>query len=281
MDATSILKNAAQSAVGQIEKAMIEPTDEGGGETPLGGPVSRGGGSLAAGLSAIPGGLEGFRDAASSALKAGVSAVGAAAASYLGGPTRKCFYVQFNPSELSLSGYGGGQVAKTVFSDQGGKIKYESAAVHITLNVKLIFDKVDPLEAFMSDKLSASTTAMAQGAVRSARRAVGKKDDSVQKEVEGFMAALRSQRTRRIIFHWGTMHYPGVLNRVSSQYTMFNVNGQPIRAVVSLSLVCADEEVSPGDMGIWQQHYEEAFQGKDRSYVKAAQKAGNLLNFNL
>ena len=82
MDATSILKNAAQSAVGQIEKAMIEIIDERGGETSLEGPVSMGGGSLAAGLSAIPGGLEGFRDAASSALKAGVSAVGAAAASF-------------------------------------------------------------------------------------------------------------------------------------------------------------------------------------------------------
>ena len=69
MDATSILKNAAQSAVGQIEKAMIEIIDERGGETSLEGPVSMGGGSLAAGLSAILGGLEGFRDAASSALK--------------------------------------------------------------------------------------------------------------------------------------------------------------------------------------------------------------------
>lgn len=57
MDATSILKNAAQSAVGQIEKAMIEIIDERGGETSLEGPVSMGGGSLAAGLSAIPGGL--------------------------------------------------------------------------------------------------------------------------------------------------------------------------------------------------------------------------------
>ena len=50
MDATSILKNAAQSAVGQIEKAMIEIIDERGGETSLEGPVSMGGGRKASAL---------------------------------------------------------------------------------------------------------------------------------------------------------------------------------------------------------------------------------------
>ena len=282
MAVTSMLKNAAQSAGGQIEKAIIEIIDMRGGDLSIDPPVSMGGSSMT-GLSAssVFGGREGLTDAASSVLESGISA-GQNLVSYLGGATRKCFHVQFNPSDLSLSGYGGGRVAKTDFGGKnGGGISYESAAVRITLNVKLIFDKVDPQEAFMSDKLSSSLSSMAQGAVRATREAFGKKDNSVQREVEGFMAALRSKYTNRITFHWGTMNYPGVLNRVSAQYTMFNVKGQPVRAAVTLSLVCADAEVSANSMGIWQKYYEEAFQGKNQSYVKAAQKAGNLLNMNL
>lgn len=282
MAVTSMLKNAAQSVSGQIEKAIIEIIDMRGGDLSIDPPVSMGGSSMT-GLSAAStfGGMEALTDAASSVLESGISAA-KELVSYLGGATRKCFHVQFNPADLSLSGYGGGRVAKTDFSGKnGGGISYESAAVRITLNVKLIFDKVDPQEAFMSDKLSSSVSAMAQGAVRATREAFGKKDNSVQREVEGFMAALRSKYTNRITFHWGTMNYPGVLNRVSAQYTMFNVKGQPVRAVVTLSLVCADAEVSANSMGVWQKYYEEAFQGKNQSYVKAAQKVGNLLNMNL
>ncbi|MCI9436354.1 MAG: hypothetical protein HFH85_04140 [Lachnospiraceae bacterium] len=279
MAVRSILKNAAQTAGGHIEKAVIEIIDMRGRDVSIDPPVSVGGSSVP-GLSAAStfGGMAAVADAAASVLQSGARA---GILPYLSGATRKCFHVQFNPSELSLSGYGGGRVAKTDFSGKGGGISYEAAEVRIVLNVKLIFDKVDPRDAFLSDKLSSSVTAMAQGAVRTTREALGKKDNSVQTQVEGFIAALRSKYTNRITFHWGDMNYPGVLNRVSSQYTMFNVKGQPIRAVVNLSLVCADAEVSPFSMGIWQKHYEEAFQGGSQSYVKAAQKVGNLLNFNL
>ena len=197
------------------------------------------------------------------------------------GATRKLFYVQFNPNELSLSGYGGGLASKTDFSEKGNSITFDKADVRITLNVRLIFDKVDPQDAFMADKANTSTTAMATGAAKAALTAKGKKDYSVQTEVEGFIAALRSKYTRRITFHWGTMTYTGILNRVSAQYTMFNVQGLPVRAFVNLSLVCADEAVSPSSMGMWQAYYQELFEAGNQSYVKAAEKAGNLLNFNL
>lgn len=132
----------------------------------------------------------------------------------------------------------------------------------------------------MADKLNTSATAMATGIAKGVLAGKGKKDNSVQKEVEGFIAALRSKYTRRITFHWGTMNYTGVLNRVSAQYTMFNVLGEPIRAVVGLSLVCADKDVSPGNMGAWQKYYVELFGGGDQSFV-GAQKIGNLININL
>lgn len=281
MDVTSILNNAAQSVTGNIEKAVIEIIDMRGRDLKLEPPVSMGGaGASAFGLSAAStfGGSAALTDAAGDfAGKAGDSLL-----SWLEGATRKCFYVQFNPSELTLSGYGGGRVTKTDYTSEKGKgISFEQAAVRITLNVKLIFDKVDPQDAFMADKLNTSATAMMEGAAKGVRSALGKKDNSVQTEVEGLIAALHSTYTRRITFHWGTMNYTGVLNRVSAQYTMFNVKGQPIRATVALSLVCADKDVAPNSMGVWQEYYQNAFQGGSQSYVKTAQKAGNLLGINL
>ncbi len=256
MDIKSILKNGASQTIGNIEKAIIEITDEREEELTVEKPVSMGGASL---------------------LKSGLSLPGMPR-----GVNKRCFYVQFNPSELSLSGYGGGQVAKTDYSSKDGKgVTFDSASVRIMLNVRLIFDKVDPQDAFMSDKLTSSMASAAQGAVKGIRTAAGKKEYSVQKEVEGFLAALRSNYTCKIAFCWGAMNYSGVLNKVSSQYTMFNVQGEPIRASVRLSLVCADEEVAPGDMGIWQSYYEAAFGAGSQSYVKAAQKVGNLLTINL
>jgi len=291
MDTTAILKNSVTQNSGNIEKAIIEIIDMRGRDLVVEKPVSMGGSSLKLGGVSIPMLSTASTFAGSDVLadyetelssKAGKGAAGSGKMlSYLEGATRKCFYVQFNPAEVSVSGYGGGQVIKTNYSRDGSGISFDSAAVRIMMNVKLIFDKVDPADAFMSDKVSSSLTAAAEGMSRGIRTALGKKDNSVQTEVEGFIAALRSSRTRRITFHWGAMNYTGVLNRVSSQYTMFNVEGQPVRAVVALSLVCADQDVSSGSMGGWQEYYQKAFQGKDQSYVKAAQKAGNLLNINL
>ena len=153
MAVTSMLKNAAESVSGHIEKAIIEIIDLRGRELVLEPPVSMGGAQVP-GLSALTafGGMEALTDAAAFVLESAPKGL----LSNLTGATRKCFHVQFNPSELSLNGYGGGRVTKTDFSDKDGKgdIRFESAAVRITLNVKLIFDKVDPQDAFMSDKLS-------------------------------------------------------------------------------------------------------------------------------
>lgn len=285
----------AVSRTGNIEKAVIEIIDMRGRKVIVEPPVEVQGGGLTGKLSSavsLPSlkasntlaGISALTDTVNDISKGSKLNVLEGPASLLSGiegATRKLFYVQFNPNELSLSGYGGGLASKTDFSEKGNSITFDKADVRITLNVRLIFDKVDPQDAFMADKANTSTTAMATGAAKAALTAKGKKDYSVQTEVEGFIAALRSKYTRRITFHWGTMTYTGILNRVSAQYTMFNVQGLPVRAFVNLSLVCADEAVSPSSMGMWQAYYQELFEAGNQSYVKAAEKAGNLLNFNL
>lgn len=200
--------------------------------------------------------------------------------------TKKQFEVQFNPNELQIEGYGGGRIATTSYNNSGDQSKNASSnitmmpmPVYVKMSVKLLFDRMDPSDSFLSAKTNVSFSSDVQSVVKNVTRAAtGKTKLTVQEEVEGLIAALRSPYTRCITFNWGDMSYKGVLNRVASQYTMFNNAGEPVRAVVQLSLICADEKVSPHSLGSWQKAYEEAFKGGSSSLVGAGQKVGSLLN---
>lgn len=201
---------------------------------------------------------------------------------------KKQFQVQFNPSDLQIEGHGGGRMATTAFNnvDKDGKtvptaIDFKPVPIHINLSVKLLFDNMNANECFLSAKTNMTASELTKSVIKTGLSAAGKnKKLSVQQEVEGLIAALRSPYTRCITFNWGDMSYTGVLNRVSAQYTMFNSSGIPVRAVVQLSLVCADENLSSNSLGAWQDEYEKAFGGGSQSLVSWTQKAGSLLNFS-
>lgn len=202
--------------------------------------------------------------------------------------SKKQFQVQFNPSDLQIEGHGGGRMATTSFNNSNSKDKNGSGSIdfipvpiYISLNVKLLFDRMDPNDCFLSAKTNVAPSEMGKSLVKAGLNAFGKnKKMTVQQEVEGLIAALRSPYTRCITFNWGDMSYTGVLNRVSAQYTMFNSSGIPVRAVVQLSLTCADETVSPNSLGSWQKAYETAFDGGSQSLVSWTQRAGSLVNFS-
>ncbi|MBR3607407.1 MAG: hypothetical protein IKL51_07530 [Lachnospiraceae bacterium] len=279
MNFSQTLSNTASGMVGNIEKAIIEIIDSRKKTTTRQEAVSAGGGSMTkVGDSPVNSKLV---EKTFSKLQNSGQMVGKPIHA---GDTRKYFYVQFNPSQISFSGYGGGKMAKTNYTrdDKTSEgINYEEVKVRITMDVTLIFDKVNVKDAFMADRLNTSSTAVVTGITQLALTAASKTDYSVQKEVEGFIAALRSPDTRKINFYWGDMYYGGILHRISSRYTMFNVQGEPVRGEVRLSITCADEEISEISMGRWQGEYQKAFQNQNHSYVKNAQKVGNLLNFNI
>lgn len=198
---------------------------------------------------------------------------------------KKQFEVQFNPSDLQIEGYGGGRIAATTYntSDPNDKSKpgvvMIPMPVYIKMSVKLLFDRMDPSDSFLSAKTNIAASDIGRSVAKNAVKASGlSRKLTVQQEVEGLIAALRSEYTRSIIFNWGDMSYEGVLNRVASQYTMFNSSGEPVRAVVQLSLVCADKDLSPSSLGAWQDAYETAFGKGSKSLVGVGQKVGSILN---
>ena len=196
----------------------------------------------------------------------------------------KWFEVQFNPSTLTLSSYAADDdVEIQDFKSGGGQISRGSVDLHVELSVQLIFDRMVNASCFSEDVLNYSPSGLVKnigGAI--ARGVEGKsagKPNSVQVMVEGLTAALRNEDTRRICFEWGKMSYAGILKTVNANYTMFDRQGRPVRAVVGLKLYLRDSSVTPTDQGYWEEAYEEAF-GDNNGLIttkRAGQAAGSLL----
>jgi len=202
----------------------------------------------------------------------------------------KYFRVQFNPNTLRLSGHSGGLVMSSSYKkakkegeggDKGdnGGLEYKEGKTYIDMGITLFFDKVDPQDAFLEDKLAvASLTNAGKGIAKTVLTAKGKKNNTVQPEVEGFIAALRNKYTRLITFHWGDFNYTGILKNVTANYTMFNIAGRPIRATVDLNLTSADSEQAEKSVIAWNNIYYRSFDKGSESFVTVSQKASNFVN---
>ncbi|MCR5402665.1 MAG: hypothetical protein K6E91_02465 [Butyrivibrio sp.] len=199
------------------------------------------------------------------------------------------FEVQFNPEEISITGYGGEELPINTYrtKDKNGKEEVRddkeknpnqigdvplqgshmaSASTRIDMRFKLIFDQVNIQDAFFADKFTLSQTNIVKGVGSAIKKGVGKVTDkakqghwTVQTEVEALTAIVRDQNKRLARFAWGDMAYEGVINHVSAEYVMFNVNGEPIRAFVNISMILFDAEVSGANTNIWKNEYMKDF----------------------
>lgn len=193
----------------------------------------------------------------------------------------KIYEVKFNPSEITFQAYGGAKVQKMNFAaGKDVKIEFVDGKPRIMMNVPLVFDDYERTDAFMMEKFS-DPTALARTAVTSLANTLTGDTYSVRPQVEGFIAALRNENTRKITFAWGDMSYKGMLETVSAEYTMFNMEGHPIRANVNLGILLVDESVKDNDMGYWEKSYEKAFDADGSVLGSAVQSVGNLMNIKL
>lgn len=61
-------------------------------------------------------------------------------------------------------------------------------------------------------------------------------DNSVQPEVEGFLAVMKNPYLRQVAFHWGKIYYKGRLTKLDAHYKMFTKIGIPTRAVLDIAM---------------------------------------------
>ena len=198
---------------------------------------------------------------------------------YVSQKSVKTYVVQFNPSTLSLQARGPGYMNVMAFDESGKTAGPSMQRVRVYFSVQLIIDQEDNFDCFLEDKMNLSPTQLAQNAIKGGMKLAGKgKEPTVKDVVEGFIAAIRSPRTREVGFRWGKMYYHGELNQVRAQYVMFNRKGQPVRATIEIGIQCFNEDALPNKLGEWEAAYKKAFGAGDLRSAGVGQKLGNILN---
>ena len=82
--------------------------------------------------------------------------------------------------------------------------------------------------------------------------------------MEALSAIARDRHKRLARFVWGDMIYEGMITSVNAEYVMFNMNGEPCRAYVTICMLLFDNDELPSSKNQWQNRYIESFNPKAR-----------------
>jgi hypothetical protein len=182
---------------------------------------------------------------------------------------KKLFRVQYNPAELEIYSVAP-EVSQSDLNSDGGALVSSPQGGKMELSATLWFDKMSAATSFMLEKNIAPTSV--SGLTNAAKTFM--KEESVQQEVEGFIAALRNPYTQNISFYWSYFSFSGAIISISAQYVMFSASGLPVRAKVALRV----RQYAGESSDAWDKDFETAF-GNDRSSLVAPeQAASNILN---
>lgn len=152
------------------------------------------------------------------------------------GPYR--LQVQYNPNSLHIRSASGEQTFSSPASAPGGfrDMTFMNVSPITTLTVDLQMEDINNKDAFLWDKFSLSMAGIASTAA-AVGSALGKGHVySVRKYAEALAALTYLPRSHYIQFIWGKLEFTGELQSVNVKYTMFNPQGEPIRATIAISL---------------------------------------------
>ena len=196
--------------------------------------------------------------------------------------------VQFNPNSIQMDTQAGRQVQYSggdLGSASNNQIVQVVQPVSTTMSFQLIFDDMNPSDAFMLENIALTAGNVTSGVGNAVRNKTGAY--SVQTQIDGLLSLLTQDETRQVIFFWAKMCFRGELTSVNTHYTMFNKLGNPIRGVVDLTIRQGDEPQYGYDEIYWDQAFTNAF-GQSTDNVTKGLKSpfskatnNNFLNLNL
>lgn len=190
--------------------------------------------------------------------------------------------VQYNPSTLSIQANAEAIPFPHLQENMNHEIPNQSLRPPmVVLSVELVFDAMNPKDAFMAEKFtSISIGGIVESAAGAATNSMEPKEGyTVQPQTDGLIAALLAPNTRLVTFRWADMAFTGHLVEVQASYTMFSVSGKPIRSKVQMNI--AQQVESRTDMDYWDKVMNDVFENKELMAGRSmSQKAGNLLNLN-
>ena len=192
--------------------------------------------------------------------------------------------VQFNPAAISFQGMGGEIRRESVGGAGENQFQQFDIPSETVMSLELMFDDTNNKDAFMMDAEMPllSEIASAGGMVQRIEQGVDAlrgKQYSVQDTTELFVAAMVQNFTRLVGFAWNKIIFWGELVGVNVQYTMFNKQGNPIRAKVSLQ-IRQDQSVDDNGPYATEKHWEKAFNKMFTVDSGNNPVNGNFLNLN-
>ena len=214
---------------------------------------------------------------AANALQGAAAGMGATSAAMRGaGMQANVMQVQYNPTSLSIQA--NAEAIPFTYLQQNidsGIPNQSPRPPMVVLSVDLIFDAMNPKDAFMAEKFSLSTGGIVSSVAGVSQAA--KSGYTVQPQTDGLIAALMKPSTRVVTFRWADMAFTGQLIEVQAEYTMFSVSGKPIRSKVRMNI--AQQVESDADIQYWNKVLDTTFSGNGEVGGKdMGQKLGNLLN---
>ena len=214
---------------------------------------------------------------AANALQGAAAGMAATSAAMQGaGMNTSVMKVQYNPTSLSIQA--NAEAIPFTYLQQNidsGVPNQSPRPPMVVLSVDLIFDAMNPKDAFMAEKFSLSTGGIVSSVAGAAQAAKG--GYTVQPQTDGLIAALMRPSTRVVTFRWADMAFTGQLIEVQAEYTMFSVSGKPVRSKVRMNI--AQQVESDADIQYWNKVLDTTFSGNGEAGGKdMGQKLGNLLN---
>lgn len=182
--------------------------------------------------------------------------------------------VQYNPSSIfftSQEGYSY-EVSDGGLGGQARQVSTTKAPSSVTMSCELIFDAMNKDDAFgLTDQGLTPDRMLSLGMDIAKKKLSG--GYSVADHVNAIIACLFSSMTRQVIFYWGGMSFRGELTAVTAHYTMFNKDGNPIRAHVQIEIYQKNED-NVYDQSQYKQAFEETF--KSPASAKASSFLGKI-----
>ena len=172
--------------------------------------------------------------------------------------------MQYNPSSVRLDTSAGMQMEYTGSADTT-HLTTRNAPVTTTLSCDLLFDNVNPMDAFMIG--DNPLTGFSASNLANSFMSIGKGENfSVQRQMEGLFSLITIPQARGVIFFWGSMSFRGFVTQVENQYTMFNKKGAPVRGIVRISIMqgggspgIGQKKVKNYDKEHWNKMFDETF----------------------
>ncbi len=181
--------------------------------------------------------------------------------------------VQYNPSSLFFTSQEGYtyDVSDGGLGGQARQVSTTKAPSSVTLGCELIFDAMNKDDAFGITEQGLTADHLLSAGKNIAVQMRG--GYSVSEHVNAIIACLFSSMTRQVIFYWGGMSFRGELTSVNAHYTMFNKDGNPIRASVQIEIYQKNEN-NVYDQSQYEQAFAETF--KNPNAAKATGFLGSI-----